>query len=102
MPAPTTISAMPEIPATPSPLTTQILLCHPLARGTCMLSSVVMSPLTLATSLPMERLAQHHAIKQEDSSQVKSSTEDSSAEGTYGSAESTYGGCPRLHGTFPW
>ena len=49
-------------------------------------SSVVTSP-----SLPMDRLAQCCATKWQCSTLVKSSTEDSGAEGTYGSAESTFG-----------
>ncbi len=51
--------------------------------------SSVASPLVPATSLPIERLAQCCATKWHRSI-IKSGTEDSGAEGTYGGAESMY------------
>ena len=68
-----------------SPLSIQIPLSCPLARGTCTPSSMV-SPLTPSTGLPMERPAQHHTIKWQQSI-LKSGTKESSAENVYGSAE---------------
>ncbi len=82
--------AGPATVTTRSPLSMQIPLSCPSARGSCTPSSVA-SPLAPATSLPMERLAQHCAIKRQCST-LESGTEDSGAEGTYGGAESTYGG----------
>ena len=77
--------AGPATVATLSPLSTQIPLTRPSVRGTCTPSSVA-SPLALATSLPMERIAQRHAIKRQRST-LESGTEDGGAESTYGGAE---------------
>ena len=82
--------AGPATVATLSPLSTQIPLTRPSVRGTCTPSSVA-SPLALATSLHMERIAQRHAIKRQRST-LESGTEDGGAESTYDGAESTYGG----------
>ena len=78
-------------PTTHSPPSTQMPLSCPSVRGTCTPSSVA-SPLAPSSSLPVERLTQCNTIKQQYSI-VKSSTEDSSAEGIWQHREHIWQSC---------